>query len=161
MRADESYKSGHQFRFSCKTEGINLMQFLTFMTIFSHNTQFSMKYSPVSNFINGEFVPASTSRSLDVVSPIDGNHLSTVPMSTGADLNRAVLAAKVAFPGWSKTPIKERVQVFFRYKFLLEKNMKELAELIQEENGKTYGEAVAGTNSPLMKFETGEYFMLN
>ena len=102
-----------------------------------------MKYSPVANFINGEFVPASTSRALDVISPIDGNHLSTVPMSSASDLNRAVLAAKVAFPEWSKTPIKDRVQVFFRYKFLLEKNLKELAELIQEENGKTYGEAVA------------------
>ena len=86
-----------------------------------------MKYSPVSNFINGEFVPASTSRSLDVVSPIDGNHLSTVPMSTGADLNRAVLAAKVAFPGWSKTPIKERVQIFYRYRALLEREPPRLA----------------------------------
>jgi malonate-semialdehyde dehydrogenase (acetylating)/methylmalonate-semialdehyde dehydrogenase len=33
--------------------------------------------------------------------------------------------------------------VFFRYKYLLEKNLKELAELCSEENGKTYGESVA------------------
>ena len=64
-------------------------------------------------------------------------------MSTAKDLDAAVKAAKAAFPAWSKTPIKERVQVFFRYKYLLEKNLKELAELVQEENGKTYGEAVA------------------
>ena len=102
-----------------------------------------MKYPAVSNFINGEFVLAPAARTLDVISPVDGSHLSTVPMSTATDLNKAVLAAKVALPGWSKTPIKERVQVFFKYKALLEKNMKELAELIQEENGKTYSEAVA------------------
>jgi malonate-semialdehyde dehydrogenase (acetylating) / methylmalonate-semialdehyde dehydrogenase len=102
-----------------------------------------MKYSPVQNFINGQFVNATTSRTLDVISPIDGNHLSTVPMSGADDLKRAVDAAKVAFPGWSKTPIKERVQVFFKYKALLERNMKELAELVMEENGKTYSEAVA------------------
>ena len=102
-----------------------------------------MKYSPVQNYINGKFVDASSSRSLDVISPIDGNLLSKVPMSTAADLDNAVKAAKAAFPGWSKTPIKERVQVFFRYKYLLEKHLKELAELVQEENGKTYGEAVA------------------
>jgi malonate-semialdehyde dehydrogenase (acetylating)/methylmalonate-semialdehyde dehydrogenase len=76
-------------------------------------------------------------------SPLDGTLLSTVPMSSKKDLDAAVEAAKAAFPKWSKTPIKERVQVFFRYKYLLEKHLKELAELCSEENGKTYGESVA------------------
>src|SRR6187455_2807558 len=102
-----------------------------------------MKYLPVQNFINGAFINASSPKKLDVISPIDGDLLSKVPMSTSADLDAAVKAAKTAFPSWSKTPIKERVQVFFRYKYLLEKHLKELAELVQEENGKTYGEAVA------------------
>ena len=86
---------------------------------------------------------ADSQRKLDVISPIDGNHLSDVPMSTAKDLDAAVVCAKAAFSIWSKFPIKERVQVFFRYKYLLEKNQKELAELVQEENGKTYNEAVA------------------
>ena len=102
-----------------------------------------MKYPAVQNFVNGGFVNASSERKLHVISPIDGNFLSTVPMSTTRDLDEAVRAAKAAFPIWSKFPIKERVQVFFRYKYLLEKNLKELAELVQEENGKTYNEAVA------------------
>ena len=102
-----------------------------------------MKYPAIRNFVNGEFVRIQSMRTLDVISPIDGTHLSTVPMSEAGDLNTAVSAAKLAFPAWSGTPIKERVQVFFKYKTLLEKNLKELAELIQEENGKTYSEAVA------------------
>ena len=102
-----------------------------------------MKYPAISNFINGQFVPMTSGQTMGVISPIDGTPLSTVPMSTMMELNLAVNAAKVAFPGWSRTPIKERVQVFFRYKYLLEKNLKELAELVQEENGKTYSEAVA------------------
>ncbi|MGZ8553946.1 MAG: aldehyde dehydrogenase family protein, partial [Chitinophagaceae bacterium] len=103
-----------------------------------------MKYPPVQNYINGKFVDGSPGlRSLEVISPIEGNLLSTVPMSSANELDLAVKAAKAAFPGWSKTPIKERVQVFFRYKYLLEKHTRELAELVQEENGKTYGEAVA------------------
>ena len=102
-----------------------------------------MKYAPVKNYINGQFVDASTNRTLPVISPLDGNVLSEVPMSSNDDLTKAVEAAREAFHKWSKTPIKERVQVFFRYKTLLEKNMKELAELVQEENGKTYSEAVA------------------
>ena len=91
-----------------------------------------MKYSPIQNFIGGKFVSPATERKLDVVSPVDGTLLSTAPMSTSKDLDDAVKAAKAAFVGWSKTPIKERVQVFFRYKTLLEKNLKELAELCSE-----------------------------
>ena len=66
-----------------------------------------------------------------------------MPCSSAADLDRAVTAAQWAFPGWSRTPVKERVQVFFRYKFLLEQHLDELAALVSEENGKTRGEAVA------------------
>lgn len=102
-----------------------------------------MKYMPVQNFINGQFVDASTAKTLPLISPIDGIELSMVPMSTSADLDAAVTAAKRAFPAWSNTPIKERVQVFFRYKYLLEKHLGELANLCSEENGKTYSESVA------------------
>ncbi len=102
-----------------------------------------MKYQPIQNYINGQFVTSSTNKTLHVISPIDGTLLSTVPLSVSKDLDAAVAAAKAAFPAWSRTPIKERVQVFFRYKYLLEKNLKELSELCSEENGKTYGESVA------------------
>lgn len=102
-----------------------------------------MKYTPVQNYINGQFVNASTSKTMEVISPVDGQLLSTVPMSANADLDAAVQAANAAFPTWSKMPIKERVQVFFKYKTLLERDLEQLAELCSEENGKTYGESVA------------------
>jgi malonate-semialdehyde dehydrogenase (acetylating)/methylmalonate-semialdehyde dehydrogenase len=102
-----------------------------------------MKYPQVQNYINGQFVTAASSRQLPVISPLDGAHLSTVPLSVQSDLDDAVAAAKKAFPVWSKTPIKERVQVFFKYKSLLETHLDELAKLCSEENGKTYGESVA------------------
>jgi malonate-semialdehyde dehydrogenase (acetylating)/methylmalonate-semialdehyde dehydrogenase len=102
-----------------------------------------MKYPAVQNYINGQFVTPGTSKTMEVISPVDGQLLSTVPMSAAKDLDDAVKAAKKAFPGWSKMPIKERVQVFFRYKTLLEQNLEELAGLCSEENGKTRGEAIA------------------
>jgi malonate-semialdehyde dehydrogenase (acetylating) / methylmalonate-semialdehyde dehydrogenase len=102
-----------------------------------------MKYSTIQNYINGKFVDSNTTRFIDVKSPVDGASLSKVPMSTSSDLNFAIAAAREAFPKWSKTPIKERVQVFYRYKFLLEEHMQELAQLVHEENGKTMSEAVA------------------
>lgn len=102
-----------------------------------------MKYSKVKNYYNGEFVESNSDKLLDVVSPVDGNLLSKVPMSTIDELNAAVESAKNACDAWSKTPIKERVQVFFRYRYLLEKNFAELTALVSEENGKTPDEAKA------------------
>ncbi|MFN8340037.1 MAG: CoA-acylating methylmalonate-semialdehyde dehydrogenase [Cyclobacteriaceae bacterium] len=102
-----------------------------------------MKYSPVRNFINGQWSVPSGSDSLQVESPLNGAIMSSVTMSTVADLEGAVKAAQAAQQLWAKVPIKERVQVFFRYKRLLEANMKELSDLIREENGKTWDEAKA------------------
>ncbi len=102
-----------------------------------------MKYDRIRNFINGEFKTIVSKKIFTINSPIDGNFLTELPCSSAADLDEAVKAAEKAFLLWSKTPIKERVQVFFRYKFLLEKHIKELAELGSEENGKTFSESVA------------------
>ncbi len=102
-----------------------------------------MKYPRISNFYNGQFVESTTGNDLDVTSPLDGSLLSRVPMSTVDELNKAVASAKGAFEKWGAKPIKERVQVFFRYRYLLEKNSDELTALISEENGKTWDEARA------------------
>ena len=102
-----------------------------------------MKYAVERNFINGKFVDSSSENFIGVVSPLDGNLLSKVFLSNSKDLDEAVAAAKKAFPAWSKTPIKERVQVFYKYKTLLERDLDSLAELCSEENGKTFGESVA------------------
>ena len=102
-----------------------------------------MKYETVRNFIDGKFISSSSQKNLEVISPLDGSLLSKVCLSSSHDLDVAVGAAKKAFTSWSKTPIKERVQVFFRYKYLLEKHLQELAELCSEENGKTISESIA------------------
>jgi malonate-semialdehyde dehydrogenase (acetylating) / methylmalonate-semialdehyde dehydrogenase len=103
----------------------------------------TMKYPALQNFVDGKLVASQSNKTLEVTSPLDGNLLSTVPLSVAADLDAAVAAAQKAFAKWSTTSIKERVQVFYRYRNLLEKNMDELSKLVQEENGKTYDEAKA------------------
>jgi malonate-semialdehyde dehydrogenase (acetylating)/methylmalonate-semialdehyde dehydrogenase len=103
----------------------------------------TLKYPEVTNFINGQFVASDGARVLEVHSPLDGALLSTVSLSSEAALDGAVRAAKTAFRTWSRTPVKERVQVFFAYRNLLAKHIHELSELVSEENGKTYSEARA------------------
>jgi malonate-semialdehyde dehydrogenase (acetylating) / methylmalonate-semialdehyde dehydrogenase len=103
----------------------------------------TMKYVRVRNYYGGQFVDSQASDRLDVTSPLDGSLLSQVPMSTSDELDAAVKSAKSAFDSWCKATIKERVQVFFRYRSLLEKYFDELTALISEENGKTCDEAKA------------------
>ncbi|MBA2628294.1 MAG: CoA-acylating methylmalonate-semialdehyde dehydrogenase [Gemmatimonadales bacterium] len=102
-----------------------------------------MKYPEVKNYVGGSFVSADGLALLDVHDPSEGRVISRVPLSSRRELDTAVEAAAAAFPGWSRTPIKERVQVFFRYKALLERHIDELAALITEENGKVASEARA------------------
>ena len=102
----------------------------------------SPKYPSVRNFIGGRFTAGGT-QALDVVNPSDGSLLSRVPLSSTGDVDAAVRTAAAAFPAWSTTPIKERVQVFFRYRALLEQHRDELSGLISEEHGKIRSEAEA------------------
>lgn len=102
----------------------------------------TLKYPAVKNYVAGKFIP-NGKKSMEVLSPSTGKVISTVTLSSYNDLDEAVKAAKAAFPSWSAMPVKERVQVFYRYKTLLEKNMQELAKLVSEENGKTMDESIA------------------
>jgi malonate-semialdehyde dehydrogenase (acetylating)/methylmalonate-semialdehyde dehydrogenase len=101
------------------------------------------KYPDVRNYIGGTFVDSNGSSHLEVTNPADGTVLSRVPLSGMTEVDHAVAAAKKAQPAWAATPIKERVQVFYRYKALLEKHIDGLATLVTEENGKIRSEAEA------------------
>lgn len=102
----------------------------------------TMKYPEIKNYIGGQFMTGGQ-RSMAVISPLTGEVISKVPLSGMEHVEAAVEAAKKAFLSWSTIPIKERVQVFYKYKTLLEKNREELAMIVREENGKTLDESYA------------------
>lgn len=95
------------------------------------------------NYVNGTWVEARATRTSPVMNPSIGRQIASVPLSTAHDVDNAVRSAREALTTWSQTPIKDRVQVFFRYKTLMETHLQELAALVHEENGKTMSEAVA------------------
>lgn len=99
-------------------------------------------YPEVRNFIGGEFIQ-DTLPKMEVENPRYGKVISTMPLSGRTELDAAVLSAKAAFPAWSAMPVKERVQIFYRYKALMEKHMEELSNLVMDENGKTFDESRA------------------
>ena len=99
-------------------------------------------HGTVRNWIGGEWV-AGDGPLIDVHDPATGRVIARTPLSTAAAVNSAVTAASHALPGWSAVPIKERVQVLYRYRALLEQHLDELSALIVEEHGKIMSEARA------------------
>src|SRR5690349_19979536 len=98
------------------------------------------RYPDVRNFIGGVF-DAADAELLDVTNPADGSVLSRVPLCGPSELDAAVGAAKEALPTCPQATMKDRVQVFYRFKALLERHLDELAALVTEENGKIESEA--------------------
>jgi malonate-semialdehyde dehydrogenase (acetylating)/methylmalonate-semialdehyde dehydrogenase len=101
-----------------------------------------MQYLDARHYLGGQWV-AGGPRLLDVHNPADGSVIAHVPLGDAALVARAVEAAVKAQAAWAGVPIKERVQVFYRYKALLQRHLPELSALITEEHGKIKPEADA------------------
>jgi malonate-semialdehyde dehydrogenase (acetylating)/methylmalonate-semialdehyde dehydrogenase len=95
----------------------------------------------LKNYINGEWHKSESSQVLDVINPATQKTIAKVPMSTRDEVNRAVEAAKQAFPDWRKTPPLARTRYLFRLKELMEENFEELSRIQTMEHGKTIDES--------------------
>jgi malonate-semialdehyde dehydrogenase (acetylating)/methylmalonate-semialdehyde dehydrogenase len=113
-----------------------------------------IEVSALKNFINGNWVTPQTEQYEEVINPATGEVIARVPLSSKADVEQAVQAAKEAFKTWKETTISERSKLMFKFHALLLQHQEELAELITKENGKTYHEAYAEL---LRGFESVEF----
>lgn len=105
------------------------------MTVIKNETEV------LKNYINGEWVDAESTDTLDVPNPATREILARVPISSKEDVDKAVLAANKAFSIWKTTPVPKRARILYKYHYLLTENHENLAKLIVEENGKAYKEA--------------------
>jgi malonate-semialdehyde dehydrogenase (acetylating)/methylmalonate-semialdehyde dehydrogenase len=108
----------------------------------SHAPDDSPRYGTLQNFIGGQLVDVD-GETIPVHAPATGAVIAHVPLSGAGDVDAAVRAARAALPSWSAMPIKERVQILFRYRALVERHLDELSALIVEEHGKVISEARA------------------
>ncbi len=84
--------------------------------------------------INNEWLESATAKYMPVFNPSLGAQIAETPCCTQAEVDKAVDAANAAFRGWADTPIAQRIQLMFRFKVLLDKNLDELAEeLVKDE----------------------------
>jgi len=86
-------------------------------------------------------MPSSSKKQLPIHNPATGEVLSHTPCSTAEEFQRAVVAAKDAFPAWRSTPPVVRARYFFKLKELMEREFEDMARILTMENGKTVVEA--------------------
>ena len=100
----------------------------------------ALRDSPVAegrNLIGGQWAAAASGETLDVVSPIDGQHLTRIAASGGEDIDRAVKAARVAFEDgrWSGLAPMARGRILQRIAERIEAEALPLAVLGVRDNG--------------------------
>jgi betaine-aldehyde dehydrogenase len=88
------------------------------------------------NFIGGEARDPAEGGMEDVINPATGSPIASAPLSTKADVDAAVAAAKAAFPAWAATPPGERARALLRMADLIEERGEEIADLEAADAGK-------------------------
>ncbi|HEY1607703.1 MAG TPA: aldehyde dehydrogenase family protein [Paraburkholderia sp.] len=87
-------------------------------------------------YINGEWVePASGGTFADIVDPATEALTGKLSMGTAADVDRAVDAARAAFPAWSQSTREERIALLERVIELYQSRLGEIAEAVCSEIG--------------------------
>ncbi|WP_433341993.1 aldehyde dehydrogenase family protein [Streptomyces sp. CA-253872] len=100
-------------------------------------------------FIDGEFTDAASGKVFKTVSPATEEVLSEVARAGEEDVERAVTAARRAFPAWAALPGAERAKYLFRIARIVQERARELAVLETLDNGKPIKET-RDTDIPLV-----------
>ena len=94
-------------------------------------------------YIDGAWVAPAGTDTLDVIDSTTEEVFATIPAGVPADIDRAVAAAKAAFPAWSEEPAPERGKLLRRVAEELEARRDEIAEVITHEVGMPKGQSAA------------------
>ena len=96
----------------------------------------------ISHWIGGAAVPGESGRSGPVWNPATGEQSGAVDFATVEEIDRAVQAAKAAFPAWRAVSLSKRAELFFRIRELMHEHRGDLARLLTLEHGKVTSDAL-------------------
>jgi 4-(gamma-glutamylamino)butanal dehydrogenase len=118
----------------------------------------ALPVAPAAHVIDGARRPASDGAVMEVISPIDGQVLTTIPKGTRADAEAAVAAARRAFDDgrWSDLAPAERRRILLKWADLIEAHALDLAVLGVRDNGTEIGMALKA--EPLSAAATIRYY---
>jgi aldehyde dehydrogenase (NAD+) len=86
-------------------------------------------------YIGGKFVDPVARHDLPVVNPATEESFAVISLGSAEDVDRAVLAAALAFESYSQTTIKERSELLGRIAEVYQAKMEEMATTISREMG--------------------------
>jgi aldehyde dehydrogenase (NAD+) len=92
----------------------------------SHNRQF---------FIDGKWVDPVKPALLDVIDPSTEEAYTQISVGSAADVDKAVAAAKAAFPAFSQTSKEERLKLLRRILDIYNERYEDIAQAVSEEMG--------------------------
>jgi len=98
----------------------------------------------IRHFIAGEETAADSAGALrtgPVFNPATGERQHEVALADAAETERAIAAARAAFPAWRATSLTKRADVMFRLRHLLTERRDELAAIVTSEHGKVLSDA--------------------
>jgi len=100
--------------------------------------------APQQLFINGQWQSASSGETLDIISPIDGQVITTTAVAGADDVNQAVAAARKVFEAgsWAKMAPMQRKMIMHNIADKIQEHALELAVLGVRDNGTEIGMAI-------------------
>ena len=105
------------------------------------NTMTNIQSKTAKLLINGQFVESNTTVWQDIVNPATQEVLGRVPMATIEEVDAAIESAQNAFSTWRVTPIQARMRIMLKLQDLIRENMKDIAQVLTAEQGKTLADA--------------------
>ena len=90
----------------------------------------------IQNYIGGELLEPQSGNYLDNYNPSTGAVYSLIPDSDKSDVDKAVIAAKAAFPAWAALSSEKRMGYLMAIADKIEENLEDLALAESKDNGK-------------------------
>jgi malonate-semialdehyde dehydrogenase (acetylating) / methylmalonate-semialdehyde dehydrogenase len=97
---------------------------------------------PINHWIGGSLVPGDSGRSGPVYNPATGEQTGEVAFASAEEVDRAVRAAKEAFPAWRAVSLSRRAELMFRIRQLVDARREDFARALTSEHGKVFSDAM-------------------
>jgi malonate-semialdehyde dehydrogenase (acetylating)/methylmalonate-semialdehyde dehydrogenase len=95
----------------------------------------------ISHWIGGRIVEGESGRGGPVYNPALGRQTGAVDFASAEEIDRAVQAAKDAFPAWRATSLSKKSAILFRVRELLHERRDDIARILTSEHGKVISDA--------------------
>ncbi len=96
----------------------------------------------ITHWIGGQAVAGESGRSGRVFNPATGSQAAEVDFACIEEIDRAVAAAKTAFPAWRAVSLSKRAELMFRIRELVNAHREDFARLLTSEHGKVFSDAM-------------------